>query len=179
MNKINHLKEIAKSNKPFIIYKSEKGFNLYTDFSKKIILTNNNIKNFINKVTQFKFKKKETDIFIGFFGYEILNNLIGVKVKKQKGLKFPKGIFYKPETKVKLKNQLDYKDLELIKHNKPFRININKTSYKTIFDKFKKKIKSGETYQIKICTKYTNTAKIDALNFFCRLVKTNMAQKLS
>ena len=175
MNKINHLKEIAKSNKPFIIYKSEKGFNLYTDFSKKIILTNNNIKNFINKVTQFKFKKKETDIFIGFFGYEILNNLIGVKVKKQKGLKFPKGIFYKPETKVKLKNQLDYKDLELIKHNKPFRININKTSYKTIFDKFKKKIKSGETYQIKICTKYTNTAKIDALDFFCRLVKTNMA----
>ena len=175
MNKINHLKEIAKSNKPFIIYKSEKGFNLYTDFSKKIILTNNNIKNFINKVTQFKFKKKETDIFIGFFGYEILNNLIGVKVKKQKGLKFPKGIFYKPETKVKLKNQLDYKDLELIKHNKPFRININKTSYKTIFDKFKKKIKSGETYQIKICTKYSNTAKIDALDFFCRLVKTNMA----
>jgi para-aminobenzoate synthetase component I len=175
LNKINHLKEIAKSNKPFIIYKSEKGFNLYTDFSKKIILTNNNIKNFINKVTQFKFKKKETDIFIGFFGYEILNNLIGVKIKKQKGLKFPKGIFYKPETKVKLKNKLDYKDLKLIKHNKPFKININKTSYKTIFDKFKKKIKSGETYQIKICTKYSNTAKIDALDFFCRLVKTNMA----
>ena len=175
MNKINYLKEIAKSNKPFIIYKSEKGFDLYTDFSKKIILTNNNIKNFINKATQFKFKKKETDIFIGFFGYEILNNLIGVKVKKQKGLKFPKGIFYKPETKVKLKNKLDYKDLELIKYNKSFNININKTSYKTIFDKFKKKIKSGDTYQIKICTKYSNTAKIDALDFFCRLVKTNMA----
>ena len=175
LNKINHLKEIAKSNKPFIIYKSEKGFDLYTDFSKKIILTNNNVKNFINKVTQLKFKKKETDIFIGFFGYEILNNLIGVKIKKQKGLKFPKGIFYKPETKVKLKNKLDYKDLKLIKHNKPFKININKTSYKTIFDKFKKKIKSGETYQIKICTKYSNTAKIDALDFFCRLVKTNMA----
>jgi para-aminobenzoate synthetase component I len=175
LNKINHLKEIAKSNKPFIIYKSEKGFDLYTDFSKKIILTNNNVKNFINKVTQLKFKKKETDIFIGFFGYEILNNLIGVKIKKQKGLKFPKGIFYKPETKVKLKNKLDYKDLELIKHNKSFKININKTSYKTIFDKFKKKIKSGETYQIKICTKYSNTAKIDALDFFCRLVKTNMA----
>ena len=175
MTKINHLKKIAKLNKSFIIYKSDKGFDLYTDFSKKIILTNSNIKNFINKATQFKFKKKETDIFIGFFGYEILNNLIGVKIKKQKGLKFPKGIFYKPETKVKLKNKLDYKDLELIKHNKPFRININKTSYKTIFDKFKKKIKSGDTYQIKICTKYSNTAKIDALDFFCRLVKTNMA----
>jgi para-aminobenzoate synthetase component I len=175
LNKINYLKEIAKSNKSFIIYKSDKGFDLYTDFSKKIIINNRNIKKFINKVTQFKFKKKETDIFIGFFGYEILNNLIGVKVKKQKGLKFPKGIFYKPETKVKLQNKLDYKDLELIKHNKSFKINLNKTAYKTIFDKFKKKIKSGETYQIKICTKYSNIAQINALDFFCRLVKTNMA----
>ena len=175
MTKINHLKEIAKSNKSFIIYKSDKGFDLYTDFSKKIILTNSNIKNFINKATQFKFKKKETDIFIGFFGYEVLNNLIGVKVKKQKDLKFPKGIFYKPETKIKLQNKLDYKNLKLVKPNKSFKININKTSYKTIFDKFKKKIKSGETYQIKICTKYSNTGKIDALDFFCRLVKMNMA----
>ena len=102
MTKIDYLKELTDSKKPFIIYKSDKGFDLYTDFSKKIILTKGNIKNFINKATQFKFKKKETDLFIGFFGYEILNNLIGVKVKKQKGLKFPKGIFYKPETKVKL-----------------------------------------------------------------------------
>ena len=175
MTKINHLKEIAKSNKSFIIYKSDKGFDLYTDFSKKIILTNGNIKNFIKKATQFKFKKKDTDIFIGFFGYEILNNLIGIKVKKQKGLKFPKGIFYKPETKVKLQNKLDYKNLKLIKSNKSFKININKASYRVIFDKFKKKIKSGETYQIKICTKYSNTTQIDALDFFCRLVKTNMA----
>ena len=175
MTKINYLKEIVKSNKPFIIYKSDKGFDLYTDFSKKIILTNNNIKDFINKATKFKFKKKETDIFIGFFGYEILNNLIGVSLRKQKGLKFPKGIFYKPETKIKLKNKLDYKNLKSIKSNKSFKININKTSYKIIFDKFKNKIKSGETYQIKICTKYSNTTKIDALDFFCRLVKTNMA----
>ncbi|MDC0395918.1 chorismate-binding protein [Candidatus Pelagibacter sp.] len=175
MTKINYLKDIAKSNKPFIIYKSDKGFDLYTDFSKKIILTNNNIKNFINKATQFRFKKKDTDIFVGFFGYEILNSLIGVKLKKQKGPKFPKGIFYKPETKVKLKNKLDYKNLKLIKPNKSFKININKKSYKVIFDKFKKKIRLGETYQIKICTKYSNKTKIDALDFFCRLVKTNMA----
>ena len=175
MTKINYLKDIAKSNKPFIIYKSDKGFDLYTDFSKKIILTNNNIKNFINKATQFRFKKKDTDIFIGFFGYEILNSLIGVKLKKQKGPKFPKGIFYKPEKKVKLKNKLDYKNLKLIKPNKSFKININKKSYKVIFDKFKKKIRLGETYQIKICTKYSNKTKIDALDFFCRLVKTNMA----
>ena len=39
----------------------------------------------------------------------------------------------------------------------------------------KKKIKSGETYQIKICTKYSNKARIDPLDYFSRLVKTNMA----
>ena len=175
MNKINHLKELADSKKPFIIYKSDKGFDLYTDFSKKVILTNNNIKNFINKVTKYKFKKKKTDIFLGFFGYEILNNLIGVKVKKQKDLKFPKGIFYKPETKLTLPNKLIYTGLVPAKFNHSFKINIDKNSYKIIFDKFKKKIKSGETYQIKICTKYTNKTQIDALDFFCRLVETNLA----
>ena len=175
MTKINYLKELVESKKNFIIYKSDKGFDLYTNFSKKIILTNKNIKNFINKATQFKFKKKETDIFVGFFGYEILNNLIGVKIKKQKGLKFPKGIFYKPETKVTLPNKLDYKNLISVKSKDIFKINIDKDSYKVIFDKFKNKIKSGETYQIKICTKYTNKTQIDALDFFCRLVKTNMA----
>ena len=175
MNKNNYLINLNNSKKPFIIYKSNNGFDLYTDFSKKIILTNKNIKKFINQNTKLKSKNKETDIFIGFFGYEILNNLIGVKVKKQKGLKFSKGIFYKPETKVKLPNKLNYKNLEIVKFNKSFKINISKASYKIIFDKFKKKIKSGETYQIKICTKYSNKAQIDALDFFCRLVKTNMA----
>ena len=175
MTKINHLRKISESKKPFIIYKSDKGFDLYTDFSKKIILTKNNIQNFINKVTLFKTKKKETDLFIGFFGYEILNDLIGIKIKKQKSLKFPKGIFYKPETKIKLQNKLDYKNLELISSKKSFKVSMNKASYKIIFDKFKKKIKSGETYQIKICTKYSNKSEIDALDFFCRLVKTNMA----
>ena len=59
MTKINYLKELIEIKKPFIIYKSDKGFDLYTDFSKKIILSNNNIKKFINKATQFKSKKKE------------------------------------------------------------------------------------------------------------------------
>ena len=48
-----------------------------------------------------KNKPKESYVlFIGFFGYEILNNLIGVKIKKQKTTNFPKGIFYKPEKKI-------------------------------------------------------------------------------
>ena len=101
MKKDNYLNKIAESKKPFIIYKSNKGFDLFTDFSKKIILSNRNIENFINNSTKKKLKNKETDLYIGFFGYEILNNLIGVKIKKQKRLKFPKGIFYKPETKKK------------------------------------------------------------------------------
>jgi para-aminobenzoate synthetase component 1 len=175
LTKNNYLKEIAKSKKPFIIYKSNKGFDLYTDFSKKIILSNKNIKNFINNSTKKKIKNKETDLYIGFFGYEILNNLIDVKIKKQKGLKFPKGIFYKPETKKKLSNKLNYKSSENLKSKSTFNVNLNKVSYKNIFNKFKKKIKSGETYQIKICTKYRNNSKIDALDFFCRLTKSNMA----
>ena len=175
MIKKNYLEDLNKSNKPFIIYKSDNGFDLYTNFSKKIILTNKNIEKFINNNTKLKSKNKETDLFIGFFGYEILNNLIGVKIKKQKVLKFPKGIFYKPETKIKFSKELNYKPLKIIKSNKVFKINLNKRSYEKIFNKFKKRIKVGETYQIKICTKYKNSSQIDALDFFCRLVKSNMA----
>lgn len=175
MNNKNYLEEISRSKKPFIIYKSIKGFDLYTDFSRKIVLTNKNIKDFVKKINFIKSKIKETDLFIGFFGYEILNNLIGVKIKKQRSLNFPKGIFYKPETIIKLSNNLNYKPEKNIKYNKFFKINLNKNSYSNIFAKFKKKIKSGETYQIKICTKYKNNSKIDPLDFFCRLSKTNLA----
>ena len=55
------------------------------------------------------------------------------------------------------------------------KININKKNIYKIFNRFKKKIKSGETYQIKICTKYINKSKIDPIDFFCRLSKTNLA----
>ena len=115
MNTQDYLKTISKSKKPFIIYKSNKGFNLYTNFSKKTILTNKNINNFINKISKNKLRQKNTDLFIGFFGYEILNNLIGVKIKNQNSLKFPKGIFYKPELKIKLSNTLDYIPIKLVK----------------------------------------------------------------
>ena len=170
----DYLKTISKSEKPFAIYKSNKGFDLYTNFSKKIILTNKNIHSFINRISKNKSKSKNTDLYIGFFGYEILNNLIGVKLPKQKGLKFPKGIFYKPETKVILKKTLNYKR-KSNRLNSDFKININKKSYKKIFDKFKKKIKAGQTYQIKICTKYRNSSRIDPLDFYCRLMESNMA----
>lgn len=171
MNRLNQLTEIHQSGKPYIIYKSKKGFNLYTNFSKKIILNNKNIKSFLTKKN--KKKSKDTDLFIGFFGYELLNNLIDVKIPKQKNLNFPKGIFYKPEKKIKLSNKLNY-DFENFKSGN-FKININRNNYTKIFNKFKKKIKSGETYQIKICTKYKTKSEINPLDFFSRLSNTNLA----
>ena len=72
----NYLNRINNLNKPFAIYKTAKGFDFYTDFSKKIILNNKNINKFLN--IKFKKKKnyKKTDLLIGFFGYELLNSLI-------------------------------------------------------------------------------------------------------
>ena len=175
MKTLSQLSSIHYSNKPYIIQKSEKGFDVYTDFSKKIILNNKNIYNFLNK--KFKKKKKytSTDLFIGFFGYEILNNLIDIKLPKQRSVNFPKGIFYKPEKKITLSNNLNFQLLTKIEINNNFKININKNSYTKIFNQFKKKIKAGETYQIKICTKYKNKTKIDPLDFFSRLSQSNLA----
>ena len=172
MNKHNQLAEIHNSGKPYIIYKSKKGFDLYTSFSRKIILNNKNIHSFLNK--KYKSKKRNTDLYIGFFGYELLNNLINVKIPKQKNIDFPKGIFYKPEKKIRISNKLKYKSEKRFNASQ-FRININKNSYAKIFDNFKKKIKKGETYQIKICTKYKTKSKINPLDFFSKLSQTNLA----
>ena len=38
-----YLEKLYQSDKPIIIYKVEDGYNIYTDFSKKIILTKNNV----------------------------------------------------------------------------------------------------------------------------------------
>ena len=118
-----YLEKLYNSDKPLIIYKTNDGYNLYTDFSKKIILTNANINNFLNSFSKKKFKK-ETDLYIGFFGYEILCNLLNIKIKNQKKINFYKGIFYKPETLIKIR-----KNIKIIstKKNKTFK----KFFYKT------------------------------------------------
>ena len=175
MIKIKSLDKINSSNKTFIIYKTENGFDLYTDFSKKIILNNKNIYRFLNTKYRLKKNYKKTDLMIGFFGYEILNNLIGINLPKQKNINFPKGIFYKPETIINLKEDFFYSSNNNHKIFKKFKININQNSYKKIFNNFKKKIRSGETYQIKICTKYKNKSKINPLDFFYKLTKSNLA----
>ena len=107
-----YLEKLYQSDKPLIIYKVKDGYNLYTDFSKKIIITNNNINKFFNIFSKKK-NKKETDLYIGFFGYEILCNLLNIKIKTQKTLNFHKGIFYKPETLIKIR-----KDIKIITSKK-------------------------------------------------------------
>ena len=177
-----YLDKLYHSDKPLIIYKVKNGYNLYTDFSKKIIITKNNINKFFNFFSDKKFKK-DTDLYIGFFGYEILCNLLKIKLKNQKKINFYKGIFYKPETIIKIR-----KDIKIISSKKnqnfknffnktqilsQFKMNISYKKYKKIFDLFSKKIKQGETYQIKICTKYKNKSHINPVNFFWKLMKTN------
>ena len=176
------LENLYQSNKPLIIYKVEGGYDLFTDFSKKIIINNRNIDNFLNSFKKKKYKK-QTDLFIGFFGYEILCNLLKIKIKNQKNIKFYKGVFYKPETIIKIRDKIKIYSTKK-NHNfnyqfqktnisSPFKLNISYKKYKKIFDIFSKKIREGQTYQIKICTKYKNKSEINPVNFFWKLMKIN------
>jgi len=188
MKKNNYLEKLYNSKKPFIIYKVNGGYDLYTDFSKKIFLNIKNINNFFNKIEKIKNKKKFLNMYIGFFGYEILCNLNNVKIPKQNDIKFPKSIFYKPETRIEIRKNITIKSThknydqlfgkKVFSPNKilsPFKINIDIDKYKSIFNKFSQKIKEGQTYQIKICTKYKNKSLIDPVNLFWKLMKTNAA----
>ncbi len=177
-----YLEKLYNSDKQLIIYKVKGGYNLYTDFSKRIALNNKNINNFFNLFLKKKFKK-ETDLYIGFFGYEILCNLLNIKIRNQKKINFYKGVFYKPETLIKIRKNIKIisskkkhvfkKFFDKTKILTPFKLNINYQKYKKIFDLFSKKIKQGETYQIKICTKYKNKSQINPVNFFWKLMKIN------
>ncbi len=177
-----YLEKLYQSDKPMIIYKFGNKYKIFTDFSKKIILNNSNINSFLGSFSNKKYKK-EQDLFIGFFGYEILCNLLNIRLKNQKKTNFYKGVFYKPETVITISDKV--KISSNIKQNKfnnkfnptkilsPFKINTDFNKYKKIFNLFSKKIKQGETYQIKICTKYKNNSVINPINFFWKLMKVN------
>ena len=78
-----YLEKLYQSNKPLIIYKVDGGYNIYTDFSKKITLNKNNIAKFLHSFSSKKYRK-ETDLYVGFFGYEILCSLLNLSIKNQK-----------------------------------------------------------------------------------------------
>ncbi len=189
MKKDPYLEKLYHSKKPFIIYKVKNGYDLFTDFSEKIILHNKNIDNFfkkIRKLKKFRSSNKFCSMYIGFFGYQLLCNLIHVKVPKQKNSHFPMGIFYKPETVIKIRKNItirsSLKNFRNLFENKifnqtrilsPFKINIDINRYKNIFNQFSKNLREGKTYQIKICTKYKNKSTIDPVSMFWKLMKTN------
>jgi len=188
LKNIGHIIKLFESDKPLIIYKTSVGFDVFTDFSEKLKLNSSNCDKFFNK---FKRKKKKTnkyfDGYIGFFGYAILCNLIGVRIPKQKTNDFSEGIFYKPETIIKIRDRVQIKSLinnykylqsvnKTIKkfhYQKESKVNLTLKQYEKIFDRFSKKIRKGETYQIKICQKYRNKSTIDPIKFFWDLMKVN------
>ena len=177
-----YLEKLYQSNKPLIIYKVDGGYNIYTDFSKKITLNKNNIAKFLHSFSSKKYRK-ETDLYVGFFGYEILCSLLNLSLKNQKKMNFYKGIFYKPETLIKIRKKITiHSNIKTAQFNEvfqktkilsPFKLNLDFNKYQKIFNTFSRKIREGETYQIKICTKYKNKSTINSVNFFWKLMKIN------
>ncbi|HJL57893.1 MAG: anthranilate synthase component I family protein [Pelagibacteraceae bacterium] len=183
-----YLNRLFESDKPLIIYKMNKGFDVYTDFSDKVVIRKSNLKNFIKKTTLSRKKyNKFFNGYIGFFGYELCCELIGVKIPNQQSNNFYKSIFYKPQTVIKIRRNIriqsilsNFKSLDNLKkskkkyvYQKKFKVNLSLGQYSKLFDKFIKKIKRGETYQIKICQKYRNNSRIDPVRFFWNLMKIN------
>ena len=69
-----YLEKLYNSDKQLIIYKVNGGYNLYTDFSKKIVLNNKNIDSFFNLFSKKNFKKKKIFSMV-FFEKKKLRNL--------------------------------------------------------------------------------------------------------
>jgi len=188
LNNKEYLECLFDSDKPLIIYRAKDGFDVFTDFSRRFDLTIKNAKLFFNKTTKkINSKNKFFDGYIGFLSYELLCKLIGVNIPKQNSNGFHKNIFYKPQTLIKirkniqifstLKNYKKNKDLLLsgkkFFYEKKFKVNLNLNQYSKLFKNFSKKIRQGNTYQIKICQKYRNRSNIDSVQFFWKLMKVN------
>ena len=193
MNNKEYLERLFDSDKPLIIYRVRNGFDVYTDFSKKIKLTKKNAKIFFtNTVRKKNHQNKFFDGYVGFLSYELQCKLINIKLPKQKSNGFRDSIFYKPETLIKIRkniqvfnskiystksNQVREKNISIsgkkFFHEKKFKVNLSLEQYKKLFNNFSKKIREGKTYQIKICQKYRNKSNIDAVQFFWKLMKVN------
>ena len=155
MNNRAYLNRLFESDKPLIIYKATEGFDVYTDFSDKIKINKSNIKNFLKKTTFLgKKRNKYFDGYIGFFGYELCCELIGVKIPKQHSNNFFKSIFYKPQTVIKIRKNIisqstlpNFKYLKDLKktrkkffYQKKFKVNLTLHQYGKLFNKFSKKL---------------------------------------
>ena len=188
LNNKEYLERLFDSDKSLIIYRVKGGFDVYTDFSKKINLTKKNAKNFFNKITKIKTSNnKFFDGYIGFLSYELQCKLIDITIPKQKSNGFRDNYFYKPETLIKIRNSIkvfstlkNFKNKKGLKlsnkkffYEKKFNVNLTLKQYTKFFESFSKKIREGQTYQIKICQKYRNNSNIDSVQFFWKLMKVN------
>ena len=188
LNNKEYLERLFHSEKPIIIYRVKNGYDLFTDFSERINLSTKNAELFFNKKTK-KINPKNNffDGYIGFLSYELLCNFINVRIPKQKSNGFKYSYFYKPQTLVKIRNNIKiFSTLKNVKKNKnldlpskkffyekKFKLNLNLKQYSKLFYNFSKKIREGQTYQIKICQKYKNKSNIDSVQFFWKLMEVN------
>ena len=188
MNNKEYLECLFNSDNSLVIYRVKNGFDVYTDFSKKIKLTKHNAKFFFEtKVKQKNKKNKFFDGYIGYLSYELLCKIINISLPKQKSIGFKDSFFYKPETLIKIRKNIQIfstiknikREAKLILSNKKFfyekkfKVNISLEQYTILFKNFSKKIREGKTYQIKICQKYRNKSNIDSVQFFWKLMKVN------
>ena len=188
MNNKEYLERLFDSDKSLIIYRAKDGFDVFTDFSKRFNVTTKNAKLFFNKIVKKRnSRNKFFDGYIGFLSYELLCKFINVKIPKQNSNRFHKNIFYKPQTLIKIRKNIQIfstlknyrKNKELLLsgkkffYEKKFKVNLNLNQYSKLFKNFSKKIRQGKTYQIKICQKYRNKSNIDSVQFFWKLMKVN------
>ena len=186
LNNNEYLNKLYQSDKPLIIYKTDTGFDIFTDFSHKYIITKKNIKNFLNSQTQNKsLNHKSLNCYVGFFGYKLLCENIGIKLPKQKSNNFYSGIFYKPLTKISLNKKItiksykkNFRSIKTNKNNeysdeKKFDLNLTLKQYSKLFKEFSENIKQGKTYQIKIAQTYSKKGNLNAVKLFWKLMKMN------
>ncbi len=186
LNNKEYLNRLYQSDKPLIIYKTDKGYDIYTDFSKRIIINKKNLKYFLN--TQSKSKKskiEELNCYVGFFGYKLLCENIGIKFPKQRSKNFHSGVFYKPQTKISIGKKIIIKSIKpnfrnisintkkYLQLNKKFNLNLSLQQYSNLFNDFSKNIKQGKTYQIKIAQTYSKKGNINSIDLFWKLMKMN------
>ena len=186
LNNKEYLNRLYQSDKPLIIYKTDKGYDIYTDFSKRIIINKKNLKYFLNIQSKSKKSKiEELNCYVGFFGYKLLCENIGIKFPKQRSKNFYSGVFYKPQTKISIGKKIIIKSIKpnfrnisintkkYLQLNKKFNLNLSLKQYSKIFNDFSKNIKQGKTYQIKIAQTYSKKGNINSIDLFWKLMKMN------
>ncbi len=186
LNNKEYLNRLYQSDKPLIIYKTDKGYDIYTDFSRRIIINKKNLKYFLNIQSKSKKSKiEELNCYVGFFGYKLLCENIGIKFPKQRSKNFHSGVFYKPQTKISIGKKIIIKSIKpnfrnisintkkYLQLNKKFNLNLSLKQYSKIFNDFSKNIKQGKTYQIKIAQTYSKKGNINSIDLFWKLMQMN------